>query len=343
MIEYDVHKNFGMSVLIQMSGSVLPQALLPSCLSMVVAALVLIEVYEDPNSSPPPPPPLGTNSSSPPIEVFRQFLRHPYPHQITSVMIGFMMVFRVQLSYNRYWEGIGVLTSMFTKWHDAAVQLVAFDELSKGEAERNGGAFRTHALHLFSFMSMCSLLELKREDLAILSLTKREEKPLQLPILRRVFGLEPPEPDYAGRDRIDVLGGLLDGELAHLQVRMRGSTMRLEPATGRVLCGDRCCSWAATPSDCRIAADAASSSRPPPVPRAALRRLRHGPPRASHLGNASTARRLRRTAGRPPPQLVLPIRSPPSSLLAATLAGPSEGGRAQHAAAHRLAYLPGAL
>ena len=41
MIEYDVSRYFGLSVVFQMSGSVLPQALLPSCLSMVVAALVL--------------------------------------------------------------------------------------------------------------------------------------------------------------------------------------------------------------------------------------------------------------------------------------------------------------
>ena len=161
----------------------------------------------------------ANGSSVPELQVFRQFLKHPYPHQITSVMIGFMMVFRVQLSYQRYWEGISVLTDMFTKWYDAAVQVCAFDELSTGDAEENGPAFRTHAIHLFSLMSTCAIVELKHEELAILSAEARgegEKQRPQLPILRRIFGLQPPEPDYAGRDRISVVGGLLEGELDHL-------------------------------------------------------------------------------------------------------------------------------
>ena len=40
---------------------------------------------------------------------------------------------------------------------------------------------------------------------------------LELPVLRRVFCLEPPEPDYGGKDKIEVLGGLLEGELPHLR------------------------------------------------------------------------------------------------------------------------------
>ena len=80
----------------------------------------------------------SSGNSTDGVEVFSEFLHHPYPHQITSVMIGFMMVFRVQLSYQRYWEGIAMLYNMHTKWHDASIQIVAFDELSKGEAEQNG-------------------------------------------------------------------------------------------------------------------------------------------------------------------------------------------------------------
>ena len=212
MIHYDVRKYCGVQVILQMSGSVLPQALLPSCMSAVVAVLVLMEAWNDPAVEAQQNASNSSQTEPVQIEVFRQFLQHPYPHQITSVMIGFMMVFRVQLSYQRYWEGIGVLTDMFTKWYDAAVQVCAFDELSTGEAADNGPAFREHAIHLSSLMSTCSILELKRESLDILTRTAPAESErktqLQLPILRRVFGLEPPEPDYAGRDRIAVTGML---------------------------------------------------------------------------------------------------------------------------------------
>ena len=218
MLEYDVNSYCGLTVITQMSGSVFPQAFLPACLSILVALLVLLQRgdFDDADAL----AQASTNSSEPQVRVFHEFLRHPYPHQISSVMIGFMMVFRVQLSYQRYWEGISEMTDMFTKWYDAAVQVCAFDELSVGEAAENGPAFRKHAIHLFSLMSTCSVLELKREKLEILTMQPRDEgakQPLQLPILRRAIGLEPPEPDYGGRDKIAVTGGFFEGELEHLQ------------------------------------------------------------------------------------------------------------------------------
>ena len=52
---------------------------------------------------------------------------------------------------------------MWTKWYDAAVQVVAFDELSTGDAEKTGRHFRAHAIHIFSLMSACTLIELKKK------------------------------------------------------------------------------------------------------------------------------------------------------------------------------------
>ena len=221
MITYDVNSYFGVAVIMRMSGSVMPQALMPSLISMLVAILVLLNVDADSDEAGEASLRNSSSSSADTIrlQIFDQFLKHPYPHQITSVMIGFMMVFRVQLSYQRYWEGIGVLTDMFTKWYDAAVQVCAFDELSTGEAEETGPAFRTHVIHLFSLMSMCSILEVKGEKLDMVLVEARDEsarKQLQLPILRRIFCMEPPDPDYGGRDKISVVGGFLEGELEHL-------------------------------------------------------------------------------------------------------------------------------
>jgi predicted membrane chloride channel (bestrophin family) len=234
MIDYDATKWFGFHVIMQMSGSVLPASVIPMSISMLVAVLVQLEIQAQ-----------NPDGSEERLSVFSSFLKHPYPHQITAVMIGFMMVFRVQLSYSRYWEGVGRLQDMYTKWYDAAVQTCSFDEMAKGEAGENGAAFRLHAVHLFSAMSCCCLLELRKEGLDVLikapgrytgpgsavsampsssapvsstpSAPKEEtRRPWQWPILRRTCGLPAPEPDYGGRDAIEVIAGWQDDEIEHL-------------------------------------------------------------------------------------------------------------------------------
>ncbi len=201
-----------MHVFIMCSGSVLPRALIPCAISIVVCQLVLIEAGETDDSR----SALGAQ-----LSVFRNYLRHPYPHQITSVLIGFMMVFRVQLSYQRFWEGITVLTDMWTKWYDAAVQVCAFDEMARDPAAETGPGFRAHAMHLFSLMSACGLLEIKRETLRVFEAQYEPAPALrraraQWRLARRILGVGPPEPDYAGKDAIEVLGGLEPCELKHL-------------------------------------------------------------------------------------------------------------------------------
>ena len=79
------------------------------------------------------------------------------------------------------------------------------------------------------------MLELKHEDLSVFDAQRapsphepqaspeeeeaappRKRPPREWRNLRRVFGLPPPEPDYAGKDAVEVLGVLDAEELAHL-------------------------------------------------------------------------------------------------------------------------------
>ena len=77
MIEYDVQQWFGVAVILQMTGSVFPQALLPSCVSILVAALVLAE-RGDPFAKDMDDAASGDSTDAdPPLQIFRQFLRHP--------------------------------------------------------------------------------------------------------------------------------------------------------------------------------------------------------------------------------------------------------------------------
>ena len=69
----------------------------------------------------------------------------------------------------------------------------------------------------FRVPASSQLLELKREGLEILTNPPvQARRRREWPILRRVFAIAPPEPDYAGKDKIEVLDGFLEGEIAHL-------------------------------------------------------------------------------------------------------------------------------
>ena len=209
MIHYDLNKWWGLSPCLQLYGSVLPKAVPYVVLSVVICAVMLAIDQTT----------LNTAAGESPSEgaLLRTYLLHPYAHQIASVMTGFIMVFRVQLSYSRYWEGITVLYDMWTKWYDAAVQVCAFDELSTGEQAKSGPAFRQHALHVFSLMSACTLIELKHADLRLLS--RSAKRPPRRPPASRLERLMRGVVSPVGSEStppIEVVGGFVDDETAHL-------------------------------------------------------------------------------------------------------------------------------
>merc|ERR1740138_950445 len=53
-------------------------------------------------------------------------LPHHYSMHALGVIVGFSVVFRTNLGWNRYWEAVGQLHVMYSKWGDAFSQLVAF-------------------------------------------------------------------------------------------------------------------------------------------------------------------------------------------------------------------------
>jgi len=52
---------------------------------------------------------------------------------------------RVQISYQRFWEGATQCAQAASKWGDAAAQLLAFDEFSAQPYSEEGIAFRSQA------------------------------------------------------------------------------------------------------------------------------------------------------------------------------------------------------
>ena len=71
--------------------------------------------------------------------------------QIYTFVLGFVLVFRCNLAYQRFWEGRTCLELMSSKWSDAALQTIIFDNAAeKSEADRL--AFRSRMMSLFSLL-----------------------------------------------------------------------------------------------------------------------------------------------------------------------------------------------
>jgi len=85
---------------------------------------------------------------------------HPFVYQVFTFVLGFVIVFRANLAYQRFWEGRGMLELMSSKWSDAALQSTVFDNVSaKPEMDRR--AFRARMISLFSLLhaTACSSLQ----------------------------------------------------------------------------------------------------------------------------------------------------------------------------------------
>jgi len=107
------------------------------------------------------------------------FIDNPYPFQLFAYMVGFVMVFRTNFAYQRYWEALDALQRMGAKWLDGACMAVAFDApgdvrspflVGDGQPEepREGKETgRTHVefyeeiVHLFSLLHALALQHLR--------------------------------------------------------------------------------------------------------------------------------------------------------------------------------------
>ena len=56
---------------------------------------------------------------------------HPYTMHVLGMVLGFSLVMRIQIAYARFWEGATQCHQASSKWADAAMQVMAFDEASK--------------------------------------------------------------------------------------------------------------------------------------------------------------------------------------------------------------------
>lgn len=102
--------------------------------------------------------PLATDDSSD-RPYFSEVLEHQFTYQIFTYVLGFVLVFRINLAYMRWWDARTAIEGMSSRWFDAALLACTFDEYSTvAEAERM--AFRVQISGLVSMMHSEALKEL---------------------------------------------------------------------------------------------------------------------------------------------------------------------------------------
>lgn len=87
-------------------------------------------------------------------------------HQVISAafsgmnfLIGFLVVFRAQQAYSRFWEGCTAICTMQGEWFDAACSLIAFCKCSSA-LPRDVILFKHTLVRLTSLLNACVLMEL---------------------------------------------------------------------------------------------------------------------------------------------------------------------------------------
>jgi hypothetical protein len=95
---------------------------------------------------------------------FPQVWYHPYSLHVLGMVLGFALVMRIQIAYQRFWEGATQCHQACSKWGDAIMQIFAFDEASKDAFEEPALEFRMLMLHYTSLMNACALIDIRRDD-----------------------------------------------------------------------------------------------------------------------------------------------------------------------------------
>ncbi|KAL3926887.1 MAG: hypothetical protein SGPRY_003091, partial [Prymnesium sp.] len=90
--------------------------------------------------------------------------QHPYSMAMFGTVLGFSLVMRIQIAYQRYWEGASNCHRASCKLVDAAIQLFAFDEVSMNGFEDSGLAFRVSLIHLISLMFAVNGVDMRQDD-----------------------------------------------------------------------------------------------------------------------------------------------------------------------------------
>ena len=190
-------KGFPLISLFKLTGSALPRSVLPG---LIAAGITFSVSYWVPR------------------DYLDNLLLHPYPLQPFAYIAAFALVFRTQVAYNRYWEAATDTAMMASKWGDAIVECLGFDEFPRNEEDAVALERRRHfqvlIIQRFSLMHALALQYLRRdEDLNLLCRASASDDSFPL----TDTGVHTSSRLNESWRRLPVLGGVTEGEVALLE------------------------------------------------------------------------------------------------------------------------------
>ena len=104
-----------------------------------------------------------------------------FHHQVYTQVVGFLVVFRCSIMYNRFWDGRTNLELMTSKWAIAAMQCTAFDNYGEDATvedkfymggrymtQKERSDFRQRILSLFSLLNATALSSLMHKKAGLI-------------------------------------------------------------------------------------------------------------------------------------------------------------------------------
>jgi len=216
------HSFSGLPLLLTVAGSSIPRAIFPAFMAMCLCIVIEETISQ---------------------EFLNHIFAHPYPYTVFANVVGFALVYRTNIAYNRYWEGITHVRTMSTKWGDAALNVLSFDQHEKPPAKppeegqqtlkSSRVMFYAAVCHRFSLLHALACAHLRRE-IKLRNFVSHYVGPasgqaaMRRPIkenaerlsfcysLRQSFWPSMYE-EFLGENPLAVLGGMTDGERQALE------------------------------------------------------------------------------------------------------------------------------
>ena len=64
-------------------------------------------------------------------------MQHPYTHNMLALLASFVLTYRSQLAYQRFWEARTMLQQMSARWVDAATQVPGIGHTALGTQQQH--------------------------------------------------------------------------------------------------------------------------------------------------------------------------------------------------------------
>ena len=104
MKSYSRTEWYGLNYLLMLTGSVMPRclpAMIVGCLVNLTVSLQWIKLDAEAEEG----------------EEARSAISHPYTFQLVGLIFGYLTIYRINISYARYWEGVTMVKNMVRATH----------------------------------------------------------------------------------------------------------------------------------------------------------------------------------------------------------------------------------